>query len=81
VGNSVKGLTKVQVDDIHSLSLIHQVDHLVIEGDQVGQAGPVFHEPMLSGPIPWLSFTRLVNALRMNHSIILPGTEVRLTGL
>jgi len=39
VGNSVKGLTKVQVDDIHSLSLIHYTGHLVIEGDQVGQAG------------------------------------------
>jgi len=52
VGNSVKGLTKVQVDDIHSLSLIHQAGHLVIEGDQVGQAGCAFHEPMLAGPDP-----------------------------
>ena len=24
--------------------------HLVIEGDQVGQAGPAFHEPMMAGP-------------------------------
>ena len=40
MGNSVQGLTKVQVDNIHSLSLIHQAGHLVIEGDQVGQAGP-----------------------------------------
>jgi len=28
------------------------VRHLVIEGDQVGQAGPAFHEPMLAGPAP-----------------------------
>jgi len=35
VGNSVKGLTKVQVDNIHSLSIIHQMGHLVTEGDQV----------------------------------------------
>jgi len=28
VGNSVKGLTKVQVDNTHSLSLIHWVGHL-----------------------------------------------------
>ncbi|GAB0207986.1 hypothetical protein GRJ2_003264300 [Grus japonensis] len=34
VGNSVKGFTKVQVDNIHSLSLIHYSGHLVIEGDQ-----------------------------------------------
>ena len=43
VGNSVKGLTKVQVDNIHSLSLIHYTGQLVTEGDQVGQAGPAFH--------------------------------------
>ncbi|KAK4827864.1 hypothetical protein QYF61_022014 [Mycteria americana] len=50
VGDSVKGFTKVQVDNIHSLSLIHYGGHLVTEGDQVGQAGPAFHEPMLAGP-------------------------------
>ena len=26
--------------------------HLVIEGDQVGQVGPAFHEPMVAGPDP-----------------------------
>jgi len=78
VGNSVTGITKVQVDDVHSLSLIHWVGHLVVEGDQVSQAGPAFHEPML---VPWLSFTCPGSALAMNHCIILPGTKVRLTGL
>jgi len=52
MGNTVKGLTKVQIDDIHSLFLIHKVGHLVIEGDEVGQAGPALHEPMLAGPDP-----------------------------
>jgi len=52
VGNSVKGLTKVQVDNTYSLSLIHEAGHFVIDGDQVGQAGPAFHEPMLAGPDP-----------------------------
>jgi len=32
------------------MSLIHQVGHLVVEGDEVGQAGPAFHEPTLSEP-------------------------------
>ena len=50
MGNNLKGLSKVQVDNIHSFSLIHLVRHLDIEGDQVGQAGPAFHEPMLAGP-------------------------------
>ena len=52
MGNHVKGLTKVQVDDIHSLSFILQLGHVVIEGDQVGQAGPAFDEPMSAGPDP-----------------------------
>ena len=26
--------------------------HLVLEGDQIGQIGPTFHEPMLAGPDP-----------------------------
>ena len=47
-----KVLTKVQVDNIHSLSFILWVGHLVIERDQVGQAGPAFCEPMLAGPDP-----------------------------
>jgi len=52
VRNSVKGLTKVQVDNIHRLSVIHKAGYLAIEGDQVGQAGPAFHESMLAGPDP-----------------------------
>ena len=52
MGNSIKGLTKVEVDNHPSLSLIHEAGHLVIEGDQVDQAGPAFHEPMLAGPDP-----------------------------
>ena len=40
------------IDYINSLSLIHQVGHLIIEGDQVGQVGPAFHEPMLAVPNP-----------------------------
>ena len=28
------------------------MDHLLIEGDQAGQEGPAFREPMLAGPDP-----------------------------
>ncbi|KAK4827445.1 hypothetical protein QYF61_018002 [Mycteria americana] len=31
---------------------LRAMGHLVIEGDQVGQAGPAFHGPMLAGPDP-----------------------------
>ena len=48
VGKGVKVFTKVQVDDIHSLSLIQQAGHLLIERDQVSQARPAFHKLILS---------------------------------
>jgi len=56
VANSVTGLTKVQIDGIHRLSLIHEVGHLVIAADEVGQGGPAFHEPMLTGTDPLVVF-------------------------
>ena len=52
VGDSVKDFAEVYVDYINSLSFTHQVGHSVIKGDQVGQARPAFHEPMLAGPDP-----------------------------
>ncbi|KAF4804755.1 hypothetical protein TURU_004975 [Turdus rufiventris] len=35
VGDSVKSLAEVQIDNIHNSSCIHQVGHVVIKGDQV----------------------------------------------
>ncbi|PKU45443.1 wd repeat-containing protein hypothetical protein [Limosa lapponica baueri] len=35
VGDCIKDLTKVQVNNVHSLSLIHQAGHFVIEGDPI----------------------------------------------
>jgi len=81
LGNSVKGLTKVQVDDIHSISLIQWAGHLIIEGDQVGQQDLPFMNPCWLGLIPSLYFTYPVSSLWMNRSIIFLGTKVRLTGL
>ncbi|RMC10174.1 hypothetical protein DUI87_12973 [Hirundo rustica rustica] len=52
VGISVKGFSKVQVDNIHSLSLTHCSGHLVIEGDQFIKAGFAFPKIMLPGPDP-----------------------------
>ncbi|KAK4817206.1 hypothetical protein QYF61_003599 [Mycteria americana] len=45
------GLVEPQTIDLSPWIQPVQVGHLVI-GDQVGQAGPAFHEPMLAGPDP-----------------------------
>ncbi|RMC05423.1 hypothetical protein DUI87_18615 [Hirundo rustica rustica] len=50
VGDTVKGLAEVQIDNIHSPSCICQAGHLVIKGDQVGQTRPTSPKPMLAGP-------------------------------
>lgn len=52
VQGHVKSLTKVQIHNIHSLSLIHHVRCLVTEGDLVHQVGPDCHKSTLSGPDP-----------------------------
>ncbi|RMC06522.1 hypothetical protein DUI87_15959 [Hirundo rustica rustica] len=50
VGDSVKGLAEIQIDNIHSPSCTHQMGHLVIKGDQVGQTPPTSPKPVLAGP-------------------------------
>lgn len=47
---SVKCLNKVQTDNVYRLSLISQAGHLVVEGDQVSQAGHTLYELMMTGP-------------------------------
>lgn len=49
MGDSIKSSTNIQVDNIYSLSFIHHAGYLIINGDEVGQAGPVCHTPMLAG--------------------------------
>ncbi|RMC17334.1 hypothetical protein DUI87_05915 [Hirundo rustica rustica] len=48
VGDSVKSLAEVQIDNIHSLSCIHQVGHLVIKRDQVDQTQLTPPKPVLA---------------------------------
>ena len=44
----VKGLAKVQVDDIHCPSPVHQSRNFIIEGHQIGQARSVLGEAVLA---------------------------------
>ena len=78
--NDVNGAAEVKVDYINSLSLVYQSGHLVIEGDEVGQAQATFHEPVLAGPDSLYATCRVFSP-KMICSITFPGTEVRLTGL
>lgn len=63
MGNGTKGFTKAQVDKSTKLFLIHRVGDLS-QKDQVDEAGPAFHKPLLSGPdlLALLGTALLVNA-------------------
>ena len=65
----VKGFAEVQEDNIRCPSPIHQCHHSIIEGHQIGQAKSALGEAMLT-----VSDHLFV-------SYVVPGPEVRLTGL
>lgn len=52
VGTSAKSFSKIQVDNIHCLSLIHYSGHLAIEGDHISKAGFSIPKIKLAGPDP-----------------------------
>ncbi|TRZ22685.1 hypothetical protein HGM15179_004393 [Zosterops borbonicus] len=71
VGDSVKGLAEVQIDNIHSPSCIHQAGHLVIKGDQVDQAGQALPKSMLavSDPLAVLYVLRDDTQYKLFHNL------------
>ena len=48
VRDHVKGFAEVQVDGIHLPSPVHQSQHRIIEGHQIGQARSALGEAMLA---------------------------------
>lgn len=69
---------KAQVEHTHSLSLLLQVGHPVMEGDQVSQAAPAFHKPKLAGPDSLVVLHGSQNDLLCDLPL---AQEVRLTDL
>lgn len=63
---------KAQVEHTHSLSLLLQVGHPVMEGDQVSQAAPAFHKPKLAGPDSLVVLHGHVMAVKMICSVTFP---------
>lgn len=68
---AVKNSTECQIKKIISLSFVHQLFHVVIQGDQVSQTGHAFYRQPL---ITWLSCTCHVMALKMICFRNFPGT-------
>ena len=81
--DSVTCSAQVQVDDVCCCSLIHQCSNPIIEGHQICQAQFALTEAMLavtSPPVISLFSMCLYIVSSRICSMILPGTEVRLTG-
>ncbi|TRZ24888.1 hypothetical protein HGM15179_002237 [Zosterops borbonicus] len=80
VGDSAKGLAEVQIDNIHSPSCIHQVGHLVIKGDQVGQTPPTPPKAMLAGSDPLailivFALDSTQGLIGENEKLVLPSVQ------
>ncbi|KAJ7427764.1 hypothetical protein WISP_04174 [Willisornis vidua] len=59
-----------------------QVGHLVMEGDQAGEAGPAFHQPMLAEPDPLVVLYMLCDCTQDDLlRNTLSSTKVKLTSL
>lgn len=56
-GDSIKGLSEVQLDNLHCSSLIYQISHFIVEDHRFGQKRLSPHESMLNTPcLPWELF-------------------------
>ena len=45
----IKGLSKVQKNDVHGIPVVHRRRDLLQEGEQIAGAGPPLHEAVLCG--------------------------------
>jgi len=50
MGDHVKGLTEVQIDDMSGCSLVYRGSYAIIKRDETDQAGPALGEAMLCYP-------------------------------
>ena len=63
VGDHIKGLAQVQVDDTSCPSFVHQCHHPIVAGQQIGQAQSALDEAMLA----------VLDHLHMRSLTSLPG--------
>ena len=50
MGYQIKGFFEVKIYDINPFSLVRVIGHLVVEGNEIGQANPTRNKPMLASP-------------------------------
>jgi len=50
MGDCVKGLSEVQIDDVSGSSFVHCHSYTIIKSGKIGQAGPALGEAMLVLP-------------------------------
>lgn len=79
MGDSIKDLFEVQLDNLHCSSLSYQSSHLIVEDHRFGQTRLSPHESMLKTHDYLLVCHG--NCFRIIYSIIFPEIEVKQTNL
>lgn len=68
----------IQVANTHSLFLTHCVGHLVLKGDQAGQAASAFQEALWAGPGPLVVLHVPCDSSEEDLLCDLPSAQVKL---
>ncbi|PKU46240.1 hypothetical protein llap_3464 [Limosa lapponica baueri] len=81
MGDSVKGLSEVQGDNIHYSSLIYQDRHFIIEDYRFGQGRLPLHESMLNTHNYLLVHHGPEKCFQIIYATTFPGIKARQTNL
>ena len=79
IGYQIEDCLEVKIYDVNLFSLVQVIGHLVLEGNEIGQARPTHNKPVLAIPQD-VGNGQSIKASVINFSKIFPRIEVRLMG-
>lgn len=81
VGDHVKNLAKVQVENSHWCSHIHRSHRFIIKSNGAGQVQTIFNKYILTIPNRGIFLNVPGNGIQENSLKIFPGAKAKLSGL
>lgn len=81
MGDHVKNLAKVQVENIHWCPHIHRSHRFIIKNNWAGQVQTIFNKYTLTIPNRCILLNVTRNGIQENSLKFFPGTKAKLSGL